>query len=199
LIPGTFKVIDYNASGSIELIKDQAPTGYTIAPQNTWSLTLGATRKGLDFSLQFYSVYNVSGQNDDLRAFGRYPGVALVYPINRDEAWTPERAANGTAKNNLLMTTIETTNGNYIMHDYSYVRLQNIQAGYTYTPEYLKHLGVSEIKLTLSANNLLTWSNLPHDRSAVYSGGGLGTGFASSGRGNYPNTRRVNLGLNITF
>ena len=199
LIPGTFKVIDYNASGNIEIANDEAPTGFTISPQNTASLTLGTAYKGFDFSIQLYSSYNVSGWNEDLREFSITPGVALIYPINRDEAWTPEKAIDGTAKSKLLTTVYPATYGDYIIHDYSYIRIQNLQLGYSFSSKLLKQIGITMFKTTLIGNNLITWNNLPHTMAPVFSGRGGLSGFGASAQGNYPSISRVTLSINLTF
>jgi len=202
LIPGTFKVIDYDANGILQIAQDAAPTGYTISPKNTANLTTGASWKGLDFSVQFYSAYNVSGWNEDIREFNDGT-IATIYAANRDEAWTPERAADGTARRNLLTTVVPATYGDYIILDGSYIRLQNMQVGYTFSPKALKKLGVSALKATLVGYNLYTWTGLPFEKAITFGQRGVGAGTEWSGASgavsNYPPLRRVSLGLNVTF
>ena len=48
------------------------------------------------------------------------------------------------------------------------------------------------MRLFLNGNNLFFWSDLPDDRENTYSGG-------SATEGAYPTTKRINLGIELTF
>ena len=81
------------------------------------------------------------------------------------------------------------------IHDGSYLRLKNIELGYT-LPEYLtKKAFISRLRLFVAAENLLTftkyWGFDPEISSAATS---CGVDF-----GVYPQPRVLRLGFNLTF
>ena len=76
--------------------------------------------------------------------------------------------------------------------DGSFLRLKNIEIGYSFGSKITKLLGLTSLKIMLSGNNLIFWSKLPEDREeTVYNGGGTGT--------LYPNVKKINIGLRVGF
>ena len=90
-----------------------------------------------------------------------------------------------------------TTNGYYdaarYFYDGSFIRLKNIELSYTFTNGWIKHLGLSNLKLYVNGNNLWVWTRMPDDRESNFAG----TGWASQGA--YPTVKRVNFGLKFTL
>ena len=94
---------------------------------------------------------------------------------------------------------------NYFVEDASYVRIQNVQLGYTLNPEISKRAGVSKLRLYAGVNNLYTFTK--------YKGFDPGASFGPTNRDNtsqspigagidygfYPIPRTYLLGLNINF
>lgn len=92
--------------------------------------------------------------------------------------------------------------GDFWLWDASYMRLKTVEIAYSLQDKLIKRLGLGGVRIYLNGNNLLFWSKLPDDREATDTGntgaaGGNGTGGASAGA--YPTTRRVNLGIDLTF
>ena len=85
------------------------------------------------------------------------------------------------------------------MFDGSYLRLKNIQLGYTLPERISMKFGVKRFKIYFNAQNLLTFSNCSFiDPESSEFGSNMNSGGANSGR-NYPNLRYFGAGLNITF
>ena len=75
------------------------------------------------------------------------------------------------------------------MYDGSYVRLKNMEIGYTWTKGWVKSLGLNNLKLYVNGNNLLLWTKMPDDRESNFAA----TGLASQGA--YPTMKRINFGV----
>ena len=91
-----------------------------------------------------------------------------------------------------LNTTPTYYYGTQMMYDGSYVRLKNVEIAYTWSKgDWIRHLGISSLKLFVSGNNLWMYTNMPDDRetNGSYSGGG----------GAYPTVRRINFGLKFSL
>nr|WP_294075251.1 TonB-dependent receptor [Prevotella sp. UBA4952] len=89
------------------------------------------------------------------------------------------------------------------LQNVAYLRLQNMQIGYTLPEKWMKKIGVKRLKVFLSGENLWTWSPLYRhtkniDVANIYGsdtdlGSGDGDGY------NYPTMKSISLGLNLTF
>lgn len=185
-LPGQPIMVDYNGDGIIDSA-DSAPYGYSGTPQNTYNATIGWDWKGWSIYLQFYGVTNVNRTV----VFESYRGKlnTLFAGVN---FWSP----NGTDIDRPLPVWNSTPayyNGwdnRYNHYDGSYVRLKNAEIAYTWTSNsWIKHLGLSSLKLYFNGNNLWVWSKMPDDRESNFAG----TGNASQGA--YPTVRRFNIGL----
>ncbi|MFI3262979.1 MAG: SusC/RagA family protein, partial [Rikenellaceae bacterium] len=75
----------------------------------------------------------------------------------------------------------------------AYVRLKNIQVGYSLSEANLEKIGISSLRFYFSADNLLTFTPMAsmYDPEAIYGSGGQGK--------IYPLSRTLSLGVNINF
>jgi hypothetical protein len=92
--------------------------------------------------------------------------------------------ANGFTHNSITST--------FWVHDATYVRLKNMEVGYTFMPNTLKKLKIKSIRLFANANNLITWTGVLPGLDPETPN--LGTNFEP-----YPLVRTVNLGVSLTF
>ncbi len=185
-LPGQPIMVDYNGDGVIDS-SDSAPYGYSSTPQNTYNATIGWDWKGWSVYLQFYGVTNVNRTV----VFESYRGK-----LNTLFAGVNFWSANGSDIDRPLPVWNSTPsyyNGwdnRYNHYDGSYVRLKNAEIAYTWTNKsWIRHLGLSTLKLYFNGNNLWVWSKMPDDRESNFAG----TGNASQGA--YPTVRRFNIGL----
>lgn len=190
VFPGDCKYADLNGDNVIDT-DDVKDIGYPTRPAYTfglnygvnykgWSLTMnwaGAAQRSLMLEQQYRNYFN-----------GKKGGLMMFHA---DERWTPEteetatlpRFSERSANNNTQTSSIWIRNGNYL-------RLKTLQIGYTFADrELLKKIGISQLTLTLSGYNLLTFTDFdildPESRP----------GWGST----YPVSRIYNIGLNITF
>ncbi|SHI41686.1 TonB-linked outer membrane protein, SusC/RagA family [Mesonia phycicola] len=100
------------------------------------------------------------------------------------------------------ITSIPRMNGQYSGVDYlntsdryvedvSYLRLRNIQLGYTFTPEILKNTPFSNVNIYVQGENLLTFSK--------WQGWDPDGGFAQTASSAYPTPKIYTFGLNVKF
>jgi hypothetical protein len=116
----------------------------------------------------------------------------LTYSLDR---WTGEGSSNSVPR----VTTAATANrvfSDYFVEDASYIRIQNIQLGYTLNPVYMEKSGITKLRLYAAVNNLYTFTKYngydPGASNGAPIGGGIDDGF-------YPIPRTYMFGLNINF
>ena len=90
------------------------------------------------------------------------------------------------------------------VEDGSYLRLKNIALAYNLPTDVLENIGVQSLSLSLSAQNLLTFTNYSGLDPEVNFAGGSTSNQASNTAigfdfGNYPTIQSVTLGLNVKF
>lgn len=186
--PGDFRYVDTNNDNIID-VKDRTNIGDPI-PEATMGLNLQFNYKALDFSM--YTFASVG--NDMVR---NYESIALDanvlnYALDR---WTGAGTSNSTPR----VTTGQSVNNvfsTYFVEDASYIRIQNIQLGYTLNSKYSDKIGAGKLRVYASANNLYTFTKYrgydPGASSGNPIGGGIDDGF-------YPIPRTYMVGLNINF
>lgn len=186
-LPGMYQILDFNADGIINSY-DQIPYGYSGSPQNTYSASLGFDWKGWSFFMQFYGVNNATRQV----VFGTF-GQQKLIAYDEGSRWSKYNPNPDVP----MPRWGTTTNGYYdaarYFYDGSFIRLKNIELSYTFTNGWIKHLGLSNLKLYVNGNNLWVWTRMPDDRESNFAG----TGWASQGA--YPTVKRVNFGLKFTL
>jgi TonB-linked SusC/RagA family outer membrane protein len=190
--PGDFIFVDQNGDGEISFGDDLDKTflGSPI-PDFTMGFALNLRYKGIDLSANIYASI---GQ-EIIRNYERQQPYAnqLDYVINR---WT----GPGSTNEHPRLTTGATRNNSfsdYYVEDGSFVRLRNVQMGYTFpkSSKILKKLKVESRRFYLSGNNLLNQNkNLGFDPDI-----GGGTLSAGVDYGFYPQAKTIMGGLNIKF
>jgi TonB-linked SusC/RagA family outer membrane protein len=188
--PGDVRFVDVNGDGKIDA-DDRTMIGN---PTPDWTLGFNASAeyKNFDFSMLLTGtlgneIFNGS-QRQDLRYTNRTTAIL--------DRWTAE----GTSTETPRYTWID-VNNNYrvsdlYIEDGSYLRLKNIQIGYTLPSGILKRMGASTWRFYVSAENLLTFTK--------YTGADPEIGARSSfdigiDRGIYPQARTWRLGTSISF
>ncbi|MEZ4905303.1 MAG: TonB-dependent receptor [Spirosomataceae bacterium] len=188
-LPGDIRYVDVNGDGRIDN-NDREIIGNTI-PKYTYSFNLGADYKGIDFSLFFQGVQGL--QN--------YVNANLGYPYRNGAGVTKEFLTESwTVDNpNAKYPRLTTSNGypqnfqvsDFWMRDASYLRLKNIQLGYTIPEKISKKVGISRLRAFVNGQNILTFADFT-----------LGDPERSATNENiiaYPISKVVTGGLSVTF
>ena len=106
-------------------------------------------------------------------------------------AWTAERYASKakiTAPALSLAQTVNQQSSDYYNYNRSYLRLKNLEVGYTLSDAIAKAISVAKVRVLLSGQNLITWDKM---KSKDFGPEGSYTTF--------PVYRVYNLGVNVSF
>nr|WP_321222595.1 TonB-dependent receptor [uncultured Psychroserpens sp.] len=186
--PGDIRFVDINGDGNIDA-NDRTNIGDPI-PEVTMGLNLNFKYKGFDFVAYTFASLG----NDMVRNYERTLTDVnrLNYVLDR---WTGEGTSNTVPR----VTTAATTNNvfsDYFVEDASYIRIQNIQLGYTIPAKFSEKFKISKVRVYGGVNNLYTFTKYrgydPGASSGAPIGGGIDFGF-------YPIPRTYLVGLNLNF
>ena len=187
-VPGDIRYVDVNGDGKIDA-SDRTNIGDPI-PDATMGLNISLNYKGFDFTAYAFAQLG----NDMVRNYERtQPNVnRLAYVMDR---WT----GPGTSTEVPRVTTAATANNifsEFYVEDASFVRLQNLQLGYTFPAELTEKIKVGSLRLYTSVSNLFTLTKYMGYDPAASSGAPIGGGFDA---GFYPAARTYTFGLNLNF
>jgi hypothetical protein len=82
-----------------------------------------------------------------------------------------------------------------MIEDGSYIRLRNIQLGYTFNTNLLAKAHITSLRIYVNGQNLKTWKN---NSGFTPEAGGSATAFGIDG-GGYPIPAITTFGFNLTF
>ncbi|MBS4057292.1 MAG: TonB-dependent receptor [Bacteroidales bacterium] len=186
--PGDFKYADLNKDGVINA-DDRTFIG---DPTPTWSygFTVSATYKNFDM-LMFGQ--GVAG-NDIYNGLRRLDIPAANWTSDALDRWTGvgtsntfPRLVNGDPNKNF------TNPSTFHLSTGAYMRIKTVQIGYTVPREWVKKIGLQQLRVYVSGNNLFTVTK--------YKGFDPEIGGSSYGidRGFYPQARSFMAGINVTI
>lgn len=190
--PGDLRFVDQNGDGKISFgdDSDRVMIGSPI-PDFTFGLNLNTRFKGFDLGLNFYAALG----HEIIRNYERQQPYAnqLDYYIDR---WTGPFTSDEIPR----VTTGSTRNtefSDFYVEDGSFLRLRNIQLGYTFPSAWLNQIQASYFRIYISANNLLTITGYKgFDPDIGSNGGPLNSGVDY---GFYPQARTFMGGFSVRF
>ncbi len=185
--PGDLKYKDINGDGVIDRF-DMVHTGYPTIPEIQYGISLGFTWKNFDVTCLFQGSANASFDKnwETMWAFSNNDNV---FPRHW-YYWNPETGDARADYTELYGKYYNNEAGaDYTLSNANYIRLKNMDVGYTLPKEWVRHVFISNARIYISGLNLITWSKEktldPDNRNS---------------RGAYmPPVRTVNFGLNINF
>jgi len=186
--PGDFRYADLNGDGKIDgedrtVIGDPTPTW-------TYGITINATFKGFDLMVFGQGV----GGNDVFNGLRRLDMPNANWTDAALGRWTGEgtsnsfpRLVNGDPNKNFSNpSSFYLTSGDYF-------RIKTLQIGYNIPVDLLKKVGMQQLRVYVSSNNLYTMTKYPgYDPE-------IGGGSFGIDRGVYPQARTFTGGLSVTF
>ncbi|MCF8202337.1 MAG: TonB-dependent receptor [Crocinitomicaceae bacterium] len=189
--PGDLIFVDQNGDGKINFSDDSDKTNLGSAiPDFTMGFAFNFKLHGFDLS---GNVYAALGQ-EIIRNYERQQPYAnqLAYVIDR---WT----GPGSTNEHPRLTTGPTNNNlfsDYFVEDGSFVRLRNLQFGYTLPSTLLRKIHVESLRVYVAANNLITLTRYMGFDPDLSSSSVLSAGVDY---GMYPQARSLMSGLQIKF
>lgn len=160
-------------------------------PKYTFGLNLGGGWKGIDISMMFTGAAGVS-RYYDREAIGVFAGDTQhpsTYWLN---AWTPENPTSmipRIAEYDTSPSGPENLSSAWIFNS-SYIRMKNLQVGYTFPSAMMAKAKISRFRIYYSAENLFTLSALPINIDPE----------ASAGNGMvYPMLSSHSIGISLSF
>ncbi len=190
---GDYIFADENGDGVVNA-DDRVIIGNTNI-RNTVGGTISMSYKGFDFRAMFQGVIGRDIEDGVFGTDGLRGGSNLLKRfLNR---WTPDnqdtripRVAAGVRYNNSLFVGPSLS---YHVNDASYVRMKHIELGYVLPADWIKKAGFSNVRLYVSGQNLLTFTNFvegfdPEDKLAF-----------NDVNDSYPQAKTISVGINLGF
>ena len=185
---GDVIIVDVNGDGKIT--SDDRDFCGSSDPSWTYGLNLNVGWKGFDLSMLFTGAAggHIYLTTDGLGYFkGDDSHPASVW----QDAWTPEntdatmpRIAYDENSPSIAYTT------DFWLQNTSYVRMKNLQLGYTFPKNWLEKLRVQNLRVYYSAENLFTLDNMLINADPE---------TTVERVSNYPLSRTHSFGINVTF
>lgn len=187
LYPGNIKYKDLSSHGGSQgkidgddraIISDKVPWRY--------GFNINFGYKNLDFSANFYGKLNA------YRYMSGYEGWAFYLTQNarpmHNDAWTPQNPDASYPRLTIVNSSNDYVFSSYWYRKADYLKLQNLQIGYTFPKSLLEKVNIDYLRLYVTGQNIATFTNYD--------------GFdpeASGDGGYYPIPQTWAFGLNLKF
>ena len=186
--PGDTKFEDLNGDGVIS--DDNEDRTMIGNPNPDWmvGLTVAADWNGFDLSAFFQGSFGA----DVFDALRRYELAAVNYTSDALERWTGPGTSNSMPRIVLGDTPKNFRPSTLLVHDASFLRLRNLQVGYTLPAQLTRKAYIQRLRFYASFDNLLTITGYKGMDPEIGSTMGIDKGV-------YPQARVYTFGLNLTF
>lgn len=198
VVPGDIMYKDVNGDGVINYM-DERPIGYRSdsTPTLNFGINLSASWKGFDLAMDWTGSGMTSWQQqyETARPFqndGNSPDEVFKDAWHLADIWDADSQLI-PGKYPLIRLNNEETSAydksTFWLHNVKYIKLRNLEFGYTLPKRIVAKAGISNLRLYVSGTNLFSISNIPFMDPECIDSNGL----------DYPTMRVVNLGINLKF
>ncbi|RZM21148.1 MAG: TonB-dependent receptor, partial [Pedobacter sp.] len=192
-----------------ELGTDGLPTGSKITTKSYTSATrydglgsalpkftggLNNTFKFQSIDLSIFTYFSLGGKiYDGLYALSMHNGASVGQQLAADteQAWQKPGDITGIPRFSVNNTDLGNEQSSRFLYDGSYLRVKNIALGYTLSKRLLQPLKLSNVRLYLMTENVLTF--------AKHKGMDPESAINGLSDNEIPNIKTVSLGLNVGF
>ena len=189
--PGDIKYKDLNNDNIINS-EDEGFLGRIDKPDKVFGFSLGGSYKGFDLSVLFQGSAGayVWYSGEMIWPFARFSNILADVKGNY---WSKNNTPEQNAKVEYPRMVSDSNPNNYQSSTYwtrstDYLRLKNLEIGYSLPAAICKRLGMTNARIYLTGENLITWDKVKvFDPEMPHSSG------------NYPQQKIYNIGLNMTF
>lgn len=190
--PGDIRFLDMNGDGQLDS-SDKVKVG-SGTPKMALAFNISLAYKNFDLLANFYGHFGVKRYNYTKYQMQRMDQV-FNYGKDALRAWTPQntdtdvpRAVQGDPNKNSRVSDRFVENGDFM-------RLNNLQLGYNLSADACKKLGISNLRLYIGGNRLLTFTKYKgYDPSTGSTVGQIGYDYAST-----PLSRSYMAGIKFGF
>jgi len=187
--PGDLKFRDVTNDGRITA-EDRTMIG-NPTPDFTYGYSVNLQYRNFDLGLDFQGVYgNEIFNTGFLSAYAQYN-----YHSKRLGRWHGEGTSNWEPILDSSRST-QMMNSSYFIEDGSYLRLKNIQLGYSFGDRVLRKIRLKALRIFMNVDNLATWS---HNTGYTPEIGGSALAFGIDTGDTYPMPTTVTFGVNVSF
>lgn len=195
---GDFIYADKNGDGVYGNSYDKVFTGKTSTPKYNFGLSGDLEYKNFDLSFVFSGCAGMSYLWNDMAYTNSL--VMIGYGVssmvaNNHYFYDPTNPTDSRTnlvgkyprlheKNSAIQNNVSSA---FYLYDASYIKLRNLQIGYTFPKSITTKLGIEKVRLYASGENLFMITNYPILDPEV------GSGI------NYPTMRQMSLGVNVSF
>lgn len=191
--PGDIKYKDINGDGVIDSY-DRVAIGYSYIPEINYGFGVSVSWKGIDLSVFFQGVGHITRLLSGASFFGASENIwykGQIYAEVAENRWTIENPDPNAMYPRLAVTKVANNQepSTYWQRDCSFIRLKNAEVGYTFPKKWFAKAGITNVRLYLTGNNLLTFSKFKLWDPELESANGA----------KYPQMRTGAVGLNVNF
>lgn len=165
---------------------DRVPMGHGNTPRFFYDLNLGFDYKGFDFSMLMSGTGNYKVQYRSMHSTDIPSSAYQIGKKIADGRWYEGRTTNAIYPRLLSADGRNTRNSTLWETNKKYLKIRNIQLGYTLPQQWVKAASLSRVRLFCSLENFFTFSNY------------VGMDPETSNLA-YPTIRQASFGLNVSF
>ncbi|MCJ8163284.1 TonB-dependent receptor [Pontibacter sp. E15-1] len=187
---GDLRYVDTNGDNAIT--NDDREFAGSGLPDFEYGLNLGMDYKKFDLSVQFYGVEGTeiyNGPKAYAYSVKRHKDMVYGWSPNNPDSDIPSPRTNSEHPN-------VRTYSDYFREDGSFLRLRNVILGYTLPGTLTKRVHIAKVRLYVSAQNPVTWTNYTGFDPEVASSNPL---LNSIDTGKYPVSATYRTGVTIDF
>ncbi len=192
-VPGDLRYVDVN--GDKEIDSDDRTEIGSPFPDFSYGLNLSGEYKGFDIQLLFQGT--IGNEIMNIKKIDMNSGVGWYNAPKdlMDKAWSSTNPGNSQFRisavndNNLRVS-------DWLVEDGSYLRLKNIQVGYSLHQDMLKRINIQKVRFWIGAYNLFTITGYSGLDPEIGNSSPLSSGVDDA---YYPQSASYMIGVNATF
>ena len=204
ILPGDVKLIDYNGDGRITN-EDRVILGRGTFPKIMYGINMSVAWKGIDFAILWQGAgaydFNLISARDFVLiwAGGNTPMTQMLNAYTPENPWLPANTSTNAAfplyrsLQTIRVNPSYATTSDYWLIPGSYIRLKNIELGYTLPTSLTMKWGIEKCKFYVAGYNVLTFS------AVNYMDPEEDTNVESQIGSYYPPVGTYNIGLLLQF
>ncbi|MDB5013829.1 MAG: hypothetical protein JWQ25_2031, partial [Daejeonella sp.] len=182
---------DINGDGKFTTAVDKTIIGNS-QPDFIFGFANNLSYKGFDLSVLIQGTYGNQILNSNKQTLELYTAQQNA-SASANDRWTPTNPSNVLPRAKLDPAPVFS---NRYIDNGSFLRVQNITLGYSIPKEVARRAKLSGLRVFVSGQNILTWTNYTGFDPEVTSGSNVSPGTDA---GIYPVSRSINAGIRATF